>query len=100
MISSSYCSRLDIVRFSFLFLVWATPSLTEGPYCVDEMLNRSDIRVDPSDGSIQEGFPLRLGITVSQIDSGIISPLTGAYVDIWHCNALGIYSDVQPRQLG
>ena len=27
-------------------------------------------------------------------DSGRI-PLAGAYVDLWHCDALGIYSDVQ-----
>jgi protocatechuate 3,4-dioxygenase beta subunit len=77
--------------------VVATPALTEGPYFVDEMLNRSDIRVDPSDGSITQGFPLRLGITVSRIDNGAISPLTGAYVDIWHCDALGVYSDVQAQ---
>jgi hypothetical protein len=31
------------------------PELTEGPYYVDEELNRSDIRSDPSDGSMQEG---------------------------------------------
>src|SRR6478752_5959647 len=29
----------------------ARPALTEGPYFVDEMLNRSDIGSDPSDGS-------------------------------------------------
>jgi hypothetical protein len=28
-----------------------TPKQTEGPFFVDERLNRSDIRVDPSDGS-------------------------------------------------
>src|SRR5438046_3195629 len=40
--------------------VVAAPSLTEGPYFVDEILHRSDIRVDPTDNSIQEGFPLTL----------------------------------------
>jgi protocatechuate 3,4-dioxygenase beta subunit len=74
-----------------------TPSLTEGPYFVDEMLNRSDIRVDPTDTSVQEGFPMLLRIVVSQIDNDTISPLTGASVDVWHCNALGIYSDVQAQ---
>ncbi len=29
---------------------------TEGPYWVEENLNRSDIRVDPADGSIRPGF--------------------------------------------
>ena len=33
------------------------PEQTEGPYFVDEMLNRSDIRSDPSDGSVKEGVP-------------------------------------------
>jgi protocatechuate 3,4-dioxygenase beta subunit len=75
----------------------ATPSLTEGPYFVDELLNRSDIRVDPTDSSIQEGFPLLLRIVVAQIDNGTLSPVSGAYVDVWHCNALGIYSDVQAQ---
>ena len=75
----------------------ATPSLTEGPYFVDERLNRSDIRVDPTDNSTQEGFPLLLRIVVSKIDNDTISPLTGAYVDVWHCNALGVYSDVQAQ---
>lgn len=23
--------------------------------------------------------------------------MTGAYVDVWHCNALGVYSDVQAQ---
>ena len=30
-----------------------TPAQTEGLYFVDEQLNRSDIRVDPSDGSVR-----------------------------------------------
>src|SRR5439155_23910027 len=33
------------------------PALTEGPYFVDEMLQRSDIRSDPGDGSVQPGVP-------------------------------------------
>ena len=31
------------------------PELTEGPYYVDEELNRSDLRADPSDGSVRHG---------------------------------------------
>lgn len=71
------------------------PALTEGPYFVDEMLNRSDIRIDPSDGSIKEGLPLRLVFRVSDVSSTMCSPLKGAQVDVWHCDALGVYSDVQ-----
>ncbi|MEZ5398638.1 MAG: intradiol ring-cleavage dioxygenase [Bryobacteraceae bacterium] len=72
----------------------ATPSATQGPYWVDEQLNRSDIRVDPVNSTVQQGFPLVLGITVSRLSGGVIVPVGGAFVDIWHCNAAGVYSDV------
>ncbi len=71
----------------------ATPEQTEGPYFVDERLHRSDIRVDPSDGSMQAGLPLTLEIRVSSISRGGCKPLVGASVDIWHCDAQGVYSD-------
>ena len=67
---------------------------TEGPYFVDEKLNRSDIRVDPSDKSVKAGVPLRLEFHVSRIAGGNCMPLSGAIVDVWHCDALGVYSDV------
>ena len=73
--------------------VVATPSATEGPYWVDERLNRSDIRNDPSNNSVQAGFPLVLGVAVSRISGATITPVPGAFVDIWHCNAQGLYSD-------
>lgn len=34
------------------------PAKTEGPYFVDEKLNRSDIRTDPGDGTTAAGVPL------------------------------------------
>jgi protocatechuate 3,4-dioxygenase beta subunit len=71
------------------------PEQTEGPYFVDEMLNRSDIRSDPSDGLVKEGVLLRLLFNVSQIDGSSCIPLAGASVDVWQCDALGVYSDVQ-----
>src|SRR5687767_12903650 len=61
------------------------PALSEGPYFVDEKLNRSDIRSDPSDGSVSGGIPLELTFLVSQI-SGNCTPLAGAIVDVWHCD--------------
>jgi len=70
-----------------------TPQEEEGPFFVDEKLNRSDILVDPFDNSITEGLPLMLGITISQSVNGIVSPLPNAYVDIWQANAYGVYSD-------
>jgi len=71
------------------------PEQTEGPYFVDEKLNRSDIRVDPSDKTIKPGAALRLELRVSQVANGSCNPLSGAIVDIWHCDALGAYSDVR-----
>jgi len=71
------------------------PAQTEGPYFVDEKLHRADIRSDPSDKSTQPGVPLRLEFRVSQIASGACAPLSAAIVDIWHCDALGVYSDVR-----
>lgn len=72
----------------------AKPQQTEGPYFIDEKLNRSDIRSDPSDGSVKPGVPLRLVFNVSQINGSSCQPLSGAIVDLWHCDALGVYSDV------
>lgn len=69
-----------------------TPSATEGPYWVDERLQRSDIRIDPSDGSVEPGVPLQLALNVLRADDNC-SPAAGVQVDIWHCDAGGLYSD-------
>ena len=45
-----------------------TPQQIEGPYFVAGMPNRSDIRSDISDGSVQEGVPLHLVVHVYQAD--------------------------------
>lgn len=74
------------------------PEMTEGPYFVDEMLNRSDIRSDPSDGSISVGAPLELTFNVSQVSANGCVVLPNAQVDIWHCDAFGVYSDVENAQ--
>ena len=71
------------------------PEQTEGPYFVDERLHRSDIRSDPTDGRVSPGTPLALTVLVSRLNAGDCQPLAGAQVDIWHCDALGVYSDVQ-----
>lgn len=70
-----------------------TPAQTEGPYFVDERLNRSDLRVDPADGSVRAGVPLLLELRVSSMSRAGCTPLAGAVVDLWHCDAVGIYSD-------
>ncbi len=75
--------------------VSTTPQATEGPYFVDEMLNRSDIRVDPTDGSIQQGIPLTVVLHVYDVNEGTCIPIQGALIDVWHANASGAYSDVE-----
>ena len=70
------------------------PQQTEGPYFVDELLNRSDIRSDPTNGEVKQGTALALTLAVSRLSGGECRRLAGAQVDIWHCDALGIYSDV------
>lgn len=71
------------------------PELTEGPYYVDEELNRSDIRSDPASGDVREGAALALAFAVSRIEGSACTAFGGATVDVWHCDALGVYSDVQ-----
>jgi protocatechuate 3,4-dioxygenase beta subunit len=70
------------------------PALTEGPYFVDDQLNRSDIRVEPSDDSIKEGALLRLTFRVSDVSTNGCTPIEGAQFDLWHCDAAGVYSGV------
>jgi protocatechuate 3,4-dioxygenase beta subunit len=74
------------------------PELTEGPYYVDEKLDRSDIRVDTSTGKPVDGSTLTIDWVVSQVDGNACIPLEGVLVDVWHCDALGVYSDVGSAQ--
>jgi protocatechuate 3,4-dioxygenase beta subunit len=71
------------------------PEQTEGPYFVDELLKRSDLRADPSDGVVRPGTPLELTILVSRLSGNACAPLAGVHVDLWQCDHLGIYSDVR-----
>lgn len=76
----------------------ARPEQTEGPYFVDEGLTRADIRTDPTTGIAVPGTELALTFLVSRVGPGRCDPLPGALVDIWQCDAGGIYSDVvDPR---
>ncbi|MFI5549214.1 intradiol ring-cleavage dioxygenase [Streptomyces sp. NPDC051738] len=61
-----------------------TSETTEGPYYIDADKLRQDITED------KEGIPLTLRIKV--IDSETCKPVSNAAVDIWHCDALGLYS--------
>jgi protocatechuate 3,4-dioxygenase beta subunit len=72
------------------------PEQTEGPYFVDRMLNRSDIRTDPKSGAAKVGLPLWITFQVSRLGGDrTCTPLAGAHVDVWQCDAKGIYSGVE-----
>ena len=75
------------------------PEQTEGPYFVDTQLNRSDIRSDPADGSVRAGALLSLAFLVTRIGDTCV-PLPGAVVDVWHCDADGVYSGVSDDNFG
>lgn len=75
-----------------------TPAQTEGPYFVDARLQRSDIRVDPATGQVSQGVPLAVAINVVSVIGNACAPVRNAMVDVWQCDALGIYSDVRDTQ--
>ena len=70
-----------------------TPEQTEGPFFVDERLERSDIRGDARGGDLRPGVPLALTLRLSAMAGRGCEPLRGAAVDVWHCDATGLYSD-------
>jgi protocatechuate 3,4-dioxygenase beta subunit len=84
-----------------LIEVEGTPQQIEGPYFVDNMPNRSDVRNDMSNGAVQQGIPLNLTINVYGVNDpdgdgkGTCVPFSGAKVDIWEANSQGLYSGVQ-----
>ena len=72
-----------------------TPEQTEGPYFLDARLQRSDIRGEPGDGSHKPGLPLALSLRLLSVSGNRCVPLIGAGVDLWHCDAAGVYSGVE-----
>ncbi len=76
------------------------PELTEGPFFADLPLNRSDIRAEPSTGIQVPGIPLGLQFAVSVINGQACTPLAGAMVNIWQCDAIGRYSAFRDRGAG
>jgi protocatechuate 3,4-dioxygenase beta subunit len=69
----------------------ATPQVTEGPFFVDENLNRSDLVAGTDRPSVAKGLPLQLAFTVYDLETR--APAKGVHVDVWHADALGVYSD-------
>jgi protocatechuate 3,4-dioxygenase beta subunit len=65
-----------------------TQEVTEGPYYLPLHLVRRDI----TEG--KHGVPLQLDLQV--VDATSCQPVAGAAIDIWHADALGVYSGVVP----
>ena len=59
------------------------PEVTEGPYYFDPAMERVDI----TEG--RPGIPMRVRLQV--VDASCVA-MPGARVDIWHCDATGVYS--------
>ena len=68
------------------------PELTEGPYYVDEQLERSDVRSDPTTGEVKEGALLLLTFNVSQVSSSGCTPLAGAS---WMCGTVTRWGSIR-----
>jgi protocatechuate 3,4-dioxygenase beta subunit len=62
------------------------PEQTEGPYYVDDAAVRRNV----TEGRPGVGLTLRLAI----MNASSCKPIKGAAVEIWHCDAGGIYSGV------
>ncbi len=69
-----------------------TPEQTEGPYYIPKEKVRRTITEQ------RPGTPLTLGLTV--VDAATCQPIPGAVVDIWHCDARGIYSGFESASAG
>lgn len=63
-----------------------TPELTEGPYYLSGNFTRKDITAG------QDGLAQEIIFLVTDANG---KPITDAKVDIWHANALGVYSGVE-----
>ena len=85
--------------FSGNMNIVVTPAVTEGPFFVDEGLNRSDLVAGTTRVSVVNGLPLTLQVAVYTISGNTATPLAGAHVDIWHCDTKGTYSDESAGQL-
>ena len=69
-----------------------TATTTQGPYYFDADKIRSDIRED------RQGTRLRVALMVQ--DSEACKPLSNAVVEIWHCDANGLYSGAESLSTG
>jgi protocatechuate 3,4-dioxygenase beta subunit len=85
-------SPADAALFGNATTCTLSPEQTEGPYYFDVDSIRGDIRED------RPGMPLRLVMRVQ--DSAACTPIANAVVDIWHCDAGGVYSGFESASQG
>lgn len=76
-----------------------TPEALDGPYYFHGSMMRRNICEDKA------GLPIRLGIqlvdtTWAQKDSDLCFPIENATVDVWHADALGVYSNATKAAQG
>jgi protocatechuate 3,4-dioxygenase beta subunit len=65
---------------------------TVGPFPNINPLERKDVRANTSGNTTpKQGMPLTLRIGVYDLGNGC-APIPDAVVDIWHCDAVGVYS--------
>lgn len=69
-----------------------TPEQETGPFYVEGELVRFSLAED------KQGIPLLLHITL--LDSRTCTPLSNAAIDLWHCDASGLYSGYTHTSLG
>lgn len=82
---SGLAARADEVGLISTDMCVLQKEVTEGPFYVDPKLLRANI----TEG--QTGLPMQLRLQVVTADC---APVLGARVDVWHCNAQGVYSGV------
>lgn len=73
-----------VARFDAAAACTQTAEQTEGPFYFEVDKIRADIRED------RDGAPLRLGVRVRDLES--CESIANAVVDVWHCDAGGLYS--------
>jgi protocatechuate 3,4-dioxygenase beta subunit len=80
----------------------STNAVTEGPYWVDDTAsgyNRSDIRSDIAGTNTQSGVLFTLNIYVYDTEKSCVA-MQNVQVDVWHCDATGVYSGIQSSTNG
>src|SRR6202012_1667943 len=68
------------------------PEQEQGPFYVSGEMLRADI------AEAKAGVPLDLHVAI--LDARTCEPLAGAAVDLWHCDAMGLYSGFTTSNFG